>query len=61
MLIFYWNGAYLFTELFSGLSASLVARTKQTGSNRVTAKKSSSVLIYQNKDTDIYTENDGID
>ncbi len=52
-------------ELFSRLLHSLVAGTERTdkqssGSNRVADKKSSSILIYQNKDTDIYTENDGI-
>ena len=30
---------------------------QSSGSNWVTDKMSSSILIYQNKDTDIYTEN----
>ncbi len=41
---------------WSRLSGSLVAQTF----DRVTDKISSSILILLNKNTDIYTENDGI-
>jgi hypothetical protein len=52
-------------ELFSRLSHSLVVGTEQTDkqssdSNGVTDKKSSSILIYLNKDTDIFTENGNV-